>query len=459
MKKFYGRTNAYTATQKTVYYFDIAKEGFDKALLFFGKMFSEPLLDIHLMNKEIEAVNSEHEKNINSDDWRQMQLIKYLSNPFHPFNHFATGSRKTLKSINPDQLHEKLIKFYEKFYTPTNMKLTILGNQDIRVLQDLAIRIFSNVRNNITKEENVLNYGNIAVKENAFYKGNLGKIVWFKKLTPILSLDFIFSLNELITKYKTKPENYFAYLMDYEGDNSLIALLRKKNYATKLDTGIIYSSTHMTQIAISLTLTDLGLKNIEEIIALTNTYIELIKSKGVSKEIFKEVKKMNEINFKFLEKNSNYGSYISSLSSRMFDNDYEDLIYADYRHSNYNENIIMDFLNSITMENCIIFIGSKDRLSPTLEKQLFKNVKEKSEIWYGTIFLENYFSQTEMNKTNMNVKETISLLIRPKNVFITKEHEILSCNKENLCFRSDQVITPNLFYENSQMKIYSKVKL
>ena len=127
-------------------------------------MFSEPLLDIHLMNKEIEAVNSEHEKNINSDDWRQMQLIKYLSNPFHPFNHFATGSRKTLKSINPDQLHEKLIKFYEKFYTPTNMKLTILGNQDIRVLQDLAIRIFSNVRNNITKEENVLNYGNIAVK-------------------------------------------------------------------------------------------------------------------------------------------------------------------------------------------------------------------------------------------------------------------------------------------------------
>ena len=64
------------------------------------------------MNKEIEAVNSEHEKNINQDNWRQQQIIRTLSNPNHPFNMFSTGNKSTFKKINPKLLHKKLNEFY-----------------------------------------------------------------------------------------------------------------------------------------------------------------------------------------------------------------------------------------------------------------------------------------------------------------------------------------------------------
>ena len=41
--------------------------------------------------REVNAVDSEHSKNLSSDPWRQMQLAKHMSNPNHPWSHFATG--------------------------------------------------------------------------------------------------------------------------------------------------------------------------------------------------------------------------------------------------------------------------------------------------------------------------------------------------------------------------------
>ena len=62
----------------------------------------------------------------------------------------------------------------------------------------------------------MMTYGNIPINEKAFNLQNLGKVIWFKKLTSTISLDLVFNLDELISKYRTKPENYFAYLMKYE---------------------------------------------------------------------------------------------------------------------------------------------------------------------------------------------------------------------------------------------------
>ena len=421
-------------------------------------MFAEPLLDINYMNKEIDAVNSEHEKNINQDNWRQMELIKSLSNPNHPFSKFSTGSTKSLRGVDPEKLHNKILKFYDNYYTPSNMKLTVLGYQDIEVLQDLVTRIFSDIRKGLKAELNIATYGIIPSKESAFPKEKLGKIIWFKKLTSSLSLDFIFNVDELISKYRTKPENYFAYLMKYEGENSLVSLLKQKNYATKLETGILNYSTQFTQLTVSLTLTDLGLNNINEVIALTYYYISQIKSNGVKEEYFNEVRNINEIKFKFLEKMSGYGSYMSSLSGNMFDYEYGDLLYGEYRHTIFDEDLIIDLLNSLKIENCLIFIGSKESLDSKIQKELFSDSKEKSEYWYGTTFLERKITETDIKNIKINKEETRTLLLRPKNNFITKQNEVLSCDEKDKCFTSDQVIIPNLFYEDNSMKIFEKVR-
>lgn len=37
-----------------------------------------------------------HNKNLNTDAWRKMQLWRHTANPGHPFNRFSTGNLETL---------------------------------------------------------------------------------------------------------------------------------------------------------------------------------------------------------------------------------------------------------------------------------------------------------------------------------------------------------------------------
>jgi len=58
----------------------------------FSRFFSEPLFTASSAEKEINAINSEHEKNKADDNWRLKQLKRSLSVPNHPFNMFGTGN-------------------------------------------------------------------------------------------------------------------------------------------------------------------------------------------------------------------------------------------------------------------------------------------------------------------------------------------------------------------------------
>lgn len=42
-------------------------------------------------DRELNAVNSEHEKNISNDAWRLNQLDKHTADPKHPYSKFGTG--------------------------------------------------------------------------------------------------------------------------------------------------------------------------------------------------------------------------------------------------------------------------------------------------------------------------------------------------------------------------------
>jgi insulysin len=49
-----------------------------------------------LTEREMQAVNSEHTKNISNDGWRENRLLKHLSHPLSEFNRFSTGNLDTL---------------------------------------------------------------------------------------------------------------------------------------------------------------------------------------------------------------------------------------------------------------------------------------------------------------------------------------------------------------------------
>ena len=121
-----GYTNAFTDSENTAYYFEVNPSGYERALEIFSSMFDSPLLDEKHMDKEINAVNSENNKNLNSDTWRQHQLINSLANSDSPLSLFSTGNNQTLRQLDTQLLNKKIKEYFNRYYVPFNMKLVLL---------------------------------------------------------------------------------------------------------------------------------------------------------------------------------------------------------------------------------------------------------------------------------------------------------------------------------------------
>lgn len=125
-----GTSNAVTYMDQTNYYFDVTPDKLEDALDRFAQFFLKPLFTESLTELELNAIHSEHEKNITNDSWRLRQVDKSSSNPNHPFSKFGTGNRETLDIIPKRKgisVREKLLEFHENYYSANIMALCVLG--------------------------------------------------------------------------------------------------------------------------------------------------------------------------------------------------------------------------------------------------------------------------------------------------------------------------------------------
>ncbi|KAG6833674.1 hypothetical protein H0H87_002870 [Tephrocybe sp. NHM501043] len=91
-----GSSNAYTSTSNTNYYFNVATPALSGALERFSGFFHSPLFAPSCTTRELNAVDSEHKKNHQTDMWRIFQLNKHLSKEGHPWNKFGSGNKDSL---------------------------------------------------------------------------------------------------------------------------------------------------------------------------------------------------------------------------------------------------------------------------------------------------------------------------------------------------------------------------
>jgi insulysin len=417
LSNYFGLTNAFTEDEKTTFYFDVGCRGFQKSLIMFSRMFAEPLFDLNYMNKEIDAVNSENEKNLNQDSWKEHQLLKHLADQSHPYNRFSTGNNITLRIVDKNTLHKRLNNFYNKFYVPSNMRLVVLSNQSLDNIENNIAQYFSDIRLDMQQKDSI-QFDDIRNNKKAFSKNELGKLVWYQKIAQSDNLDIIFVLDEIKSHQHLKPLDYVIYLLRYLGKGSLFNHLKSKKYATKMEVGLIASYKNFSEFAISISLTEEGIKNIESILDASFKYIELIKSSKVDPRVFDEIHNMTKINFKFLEKNEKYGDYLASLAGNMFEYNYNDILYGDYLHNRYNETIIRQYIDSLSVDNSLILIGSDNYDNNT--KAIFGDSALELEPWYGTKFVQMKYIHKTFNNT-------YDFKLRPANEYITNEYNIVSC--------------------------------
>ena len=145
-----GSSNAFTDNESTTFYFNVNNSALLQAMELFLSFFTCPLFNPDSVNREIQAVDNEHSKNLQSDVWRLSHLIEHLSYPDHPFHHYSrssyspfiieTGSKETLTLST---IRDRAVAFYQTYYTPSKMFLVVLSGYDGAAIQQHVKDLFS----------------------------------------------------------------------------------------------------------------------------------------------------------------------------------------------------------------------------------------------------------------------------------------------------------------------------
>lgn len=217
-------------------------------------------------------------------------------------------------------------------------------------------------------------------------------------------------------------------MFKYSGNNSLIDYLKKQKLASKLSVGPSFSYTNFAELRITLTLTDLGLKEIDKVIKASFNYLNLLKQDKINKSFYDELSDISKTQFAFLDKETNVGNYISELANNLFLFNFSEVLSGAYLTRDFNETLIKSYLDLLKPELSIITINSKEFPTSLADKL---NNQNKTDKFYGTNYNNKKASMDyliSLNDINNFKGENYTFSLRTKNEYITRENKLVQCN-------------------------------
>jgi len=346
--------------------------------------------------------------------------------------------------------------------------------------------IFSLIKKDFLKKNKNYHslYGEIPNRSLAFTDRELSQIVWYKRdsfsLPPVM--DFVFILDEIHSHNDIKPLEYLGYLIRYKGRDSLLYNLKKNNLASNIDCGNIGSFKHFSQFAISVTLTNRGTKEFQNVIETVFTYIEHMKANikdTINENIYMDISNIFSKDFNFWQKNEKLklSEYLNTLSINMFDYKAKSFVSNDNLMTKFDSEILTKFIKNISQANSLVIIGTY-KMNGNLKNFFGKTpiVKEK---YFKTEYSRIEFPKDFNKKIEGNlIKKNNSFALRRINKYITSLNELVTCvepkkkfegqlgnfikldekeEKKINCANERNKIEPTLIYSKNNINFWYKV--
>lgn len=354
LAEFQGYNNAFTAREHTNYHFEVNHDGFRGALDRFGQFFIAPLFNAEFVERELNAVHSEHQKNLQNDYWRTRQIVRTMYRAGHPRRSFSTGDRETLKNAKPKILTD----FYRQHYSANHMYLAVLSRIGLDEQERLVTELFSQVKNN---QRAALTYD-----ADIHDLTNLPHRIEIEPVADIKQLTLSFAVPTPEKYWRSKPHFLLGSLVGDEGKGSLLSLLKAKGYASALSAGTA-SSTYVGEFEVRITLTEHGLQTKDEIIALFFSYIAMLRKSGLPRYYFDEYKKMAQTGYDFRDPPEGTDAVVY-FSNRMYQHPAleiikNDSLYFDYSPADFK--LFLDRIKPETLQAIVLAKGVKtDKVEP-----------------------------------------------------------------------------------------------
>jgi insulysin len=351
LKELGGSSNAYTDNFNTVYYFSVFNDGLDEIFDIFSRFFIDPLLKKESIDKEMNAVNNEHLKNINNDSWKIEYFINFISNKNSSINKFGTGSIETLNIPN---IRELLIEFYKKYYISENISICIASSLPKENLYKILFNTFGNI-----KKKNNQPY----LIEKPFYSENLLKTYHLKTLTEIYKLIYIWEIPNLQDYVNSKDFDILEYFLLNNSENSLSFYLYNLGYLVNLNIEILYEG----KFIFYLSLTKKGFENIIKIESLIFTYLNYIYTLNL-KDYAYYIKEILDFNFNYNNKIETNNNLCNLLATNHFNLDTNNVFKNSLCIGLISDNSINDlFKKYINSDNFIKILISNEKIDNKYE--------------------------------------------------------------------------------------------
>ncbi|CAG2101367.1 unnamed protein product [Medioppia subpectinata] len=364
-----GTFTSCTPETFTGYSFDISTECFAEALDRFSQFFVEPLFTESATDREINAVQSEYERNVAMDWQREYYLDKFLSDSKHDYCKFS-GNLESLKAIPVAKginVRQELLSFHDRWYSANIMSLVVLGKESINSLEEIVIPLFSVIKHK----------SGVTLPK---WQTNPLTADWLRKqcfVVPVIDerkLTITFPIEDMSQYYRSKPDEYLAELIGHEGRGGLLSELKARHWCTQLYMWSycgLYRGFSFFNICVDLT--EEGINRTNDIIALVFQYINLLKNEGPKQWVFNELKQLSNIEFQFKPKNEP-GWIVQNLAYILQFFPINDCLSSYHVMDEYRPELIAQLLNEL----------SADRMRVRVVGKQFESISDRTERWYGT---------------------------------------------------------------------------
>lgn len=409
-----GNHNAWTGTEHTCFFFDISATHFLSALERFSEFFIAPLLADDFVVKERENIDAEFTLKLKDDIRRLYDVHKDTINPKHPFSQFSVGNLDTLADRDGQNISQELQAFFQKYYRAEHMTLALEGPQNLKELKHIAEQLFSLIPSadsplpDIDEPLYLPEHQNIKID-----------------VCPVKNdhqLIISFAMESIDQYYLDKPESILAYLLGHEGKGSILSSLKKQQWALALTAGSGINGSNFKDFNISIALTELGEKHLNEVVDIVLAYIALLNNSDIAEYYYQEKQKISHLAFVYHEKMRALDS-VSQLVINMQYYPEEDYIFGDYVMSGMSKKNIERLLEFLRVNNM--------RLTHISQQNSFS----KNSFWYQVPYHVTPLSEQQLldwHNIALNDKAHIKGLYLPApNPYIVEDPAIYN-SKEQL---------------------------
>jgi insulysin len=341
-----GFTNAYTADDHTNFFFQVGHEAFPEALDRFAQFFIAPLFTPGYVAREMNAVDSEHSKNVENDQWRVTQVIRDAFDPGHPIRRFATGNLETLRGVS----REELLDFYRGHYSANLMTLAVISNRELDELEMLVREHFAKVENRRLERAH---YPEVFLAPEPALR-----LLTVEPVADQRSLILTFPLPPTSALYETKPLQLLSFVLGHEGPGSLLSLLKAKHLASSLAAGSGEGTEDYSSLDLRIGLTPEGLQRYEEVLSDVFGAIRYFRSHGFPHHVFEESQIMAELDFRYQPKDD-AASRATGMSALMQTIPMESLPEGVYLYRRFDPAEVTRFLDRLTPDNVLVTLVAK----------------------------------------------------------------------------------------------------